>query len=417
MKRMVIILAISCFFPFTYANSQSVTAKYINGIAQADQFPGTDACQKLNNAMAGALAANAVAQVDATHFLGTQVCTTGNPFSGLATKGASINLVVNFGATHWQIPEPWEVDYSNVTLRGMGAWATQIEYTGAPGAGAVLFFNGFTNTVNKNFGLQGIQVEGIYLYGGASNVTNGLQLTFVNRSKITSVYAWGVTGCGILTQGAVTTTFIQPRVSSTDAALQGIQDSSHITPSNGLCLGGITGTTVGNIDTTSSTIIDAGMEYLTGIGIYIESADQVRIVGGTSEGNHQGIVILSSSAGVNPGTSNKYNRFDTIDLEGNTANTSGVDISSTGQQNIFENILSFSSCSGCNAVSLSHVAEEYLIGGFQFTGVTGQSNGISVFGFNATSATGGSATALPSQPAGYITEQFLGANVHVPYYH
>ena len=55
---------------------------YINGVPQADQFPGSDACQKIYNAGVYAIA-NGLPMVDATHFKGLQACTSGaQMFSG-----------------------------------------------------------------------------------------------------------------------------------------------------------------------------------------------------------------------------------------------------------------------------------------------------------------------------------------------
>ena len=87
MKRIFILLGIAYFFSFTHANSQSVTAQYINAIPQADQFPGSDACLKLQAAIAYATSSSSPEAhlVDATHFGPVATCTSlTNPFSGLS---------------------------------------------------------------------------------------------------------------------------------------------------------------------------------------------------------------------------------------------------------------------------------------------------------------------------------------------
>jgi hypothetical protein len=184
-----------------------------------------------------------------------------------------------------------------ITLDGMGPWATQVEYictglhtpvqactTGSP-ITAVLFVNGDQGRgAFAALGIQGLKISDMYFYGGASNTTDGLLLKFVNRSKFESVYAWGVTGCGIHAEAAVTDTFIQPRVAIADVAMQGIQ-TGHANPSEGLCLGGDAGAPGGAEDTTSGSVIDAGMEGVSNAGIHIMSADQVTFQGGTSEQN------------------------------------------------------------------------------------------------------------------------------------
>jgi hypothetical protein len=392
---------------------------FSNGVIFADAFCGlgtiggiatpacsADICTKLLAANKYAVA-NGVTQVDITHAQGVQACSV-NPYNGISSgaPNTAANLVNNFGATHFQTSVMWTITNSNITMHGMGAWATQVEFTGSSAA-AILFVNGSTGTGTIGAaGIQGIKIDGMYFYGDTNNVTNGIQLTFVNRSRLDSVQVWGVSGCGFLTQAAVTTTFIQPRVSFADALFAGILNT-HTTPANGICLGGFSAANTGSVDTTSGSVIDAGMEGLTNIGIFLQSADQERIVGGTSEENLYGIWINLTTQGVNSGTSNKYNKFETIDLEGNTKGTVGVDVTDNGQFNMFENLLSDSPCSGCNAIQLSSSAEDWIIGGFiPQDAVSGQGNGIINFGAN----TAGTCTAV-----GTITEWFKGAPVFIPY--
>jgi hypothetical protein len=402
---------------------------FSNGVIFADQFCGlgtiggittpscsVDICTKLLAANKYAVA-NGVTQVDVTHAQGTQACSA-NPYNGISSgaPNTAVNLVNNFGATHFQTTVPWLITNSNVTLHGMGAWATQVEYT-STSTTAVLTIDGTTGTGTLgSAGIQGIRMDGIYFYGDVSNVTNGLLLKFVNRSRFDSIQVWGVSGCGIQTKGAVTTTFIQPRVSFADALYAGLLGAGHTVPGAGLCLGGTTGSNTGSIDTTSGSVVDAAMEGITsGIGIHLQSADQETIQGGTSEENTQGIVIDATTSGVNSGISNKFNTVVSMDLEGNTLDTVGVDLVDSGQSNTFINLLSTSPCASSCASVISTGGHSYFLNGD--VGVSGAgASGITLPGFTVTSATAGGASALPATPQGYVTEQINGANVHIPYY-
>jgi hypothetical protein len=325
-----------------------------------------------------------------------------------------------FGSVHFQTSVQWLVTNGNLTLRGVSQWTTQVEYTGGPMVNAVLFVNGASGVGGfATTGLNGLNIANMFFYGGVVNATDGVLLKFVNHSRIDSVDAWGVINCGIETQGGVTDTLIQPRVSSTDALFIGIDNASHTQPANGLCLGGITnagGVTGNNIDTTSGSVIDGGFEGLSNIGVFLESADQESFHGGTSESNKIGIFINPTASGVNSGVSNKTNVFTSMDIEDNSLGTAGVDITDSGADNTFINILSSSPCSGCQALSLTG-GHDYVLNGTLVTGMIGAgANGISIAGFTATSGTAGSASALPSLPVGYIVEQINGANVKIPYY-
>jgi hypothetical protein len=292
----------------------------------------------------------------------------------------------------------------------MGPWAIQVEYTGtscttSPATCAVLFANGDLGSGSlAKFGIQGLKIEGMWFYGGNSNVFDGVLLRNVNRSRFDSVYAWGVTNCGIHTVGAVTDTFIQPRVSVADAALLGIQSSAHTTPGMGICLDGNPSAPAGAEDTTSGRVIDPGMEGVTEYGIYVLSADQETIEGGTSEQNQYGIVINSTTTGVNAGISNKFNKFDTIDLEAKSHAGAGEDLTDNGQNNTFFNILA-ASTAGSPSVQLSSTGEDYWLGGFLRTGVAGQINGVPSYGYKVLGT---------CAQAGAVQEYVTGTSVWVP---
>jgi hypothetical protein len=166
----------------------------------------------------------------------------------------------------------------------------------------------------------------------------------------------------------------------------------------------------------SGSVVDAGMEGVSNAGVHFLSADQETIQGGTSEQNKYGILINTSASGVNSGTSNKFNMVLTMDLEGNQVNFQGSDVTDNSSLNTFWNVLSATACSSCQAVQLSTTGEDYYSMGFAITGVAGQSNGNQVPGAGFSTAAAGSAT-LPTNPVGFLVQQFQGVNVLLPYYH
>jgi hypothetical protein len=399
--------------PRGYCQAANVTAEYINKIPQADQFCGgagqpvctADMCTKLRAANIYAVTNN-INQVDATHFIGVQSCSV-DPFKNIATTPTPINLIVNFGAVHIQSAVPWDVNNSSVTLHGMGATLTQLEYTGSTQVNAVLS----TQTTSVS-GLYNVNITGMFAYGGVSNAKYGYLIENTAHSTFDGIMAWGATTCGIQTWGAVTNTFLHPKVSYIEAGLIGIDDSAHTTPTDGLCFD--VDPNSPNYQTTNSTVIDAGAEGLPGVGWHVENAQTMTFTSGTSEHNGRGIYVSA--------TNSKFNTFLDSDIEGNGsgsyANTNGVDVYDIGNLNTYINLLATTSCSGCNSVLLTGAAgQQFLLGGYQATSASGPGmNGIAPIGFKVTSATSGSASPLPSTPAGYWIVQLLGSNIKIPYY-
>lgn len=353
----------------------SVVAQFQNGIPQADQFAGADMCAKVNTALLYAISNN-LPYVDATHFVGTQVCAS-NMFANLSvTPNAAVNVSLLFGNVHVQSTVVQTLIQSNIGIYGLGPQSTQIEYTGASGAAAVMVINGTTGTgtLGGN-GINNVIMKGIFFYGGASNVADGLLIQFVNRSKFEDISAWGATSDAIEVQGAVTNTYIRLHSSAIDAFYLGIQ-TGHATPQNGLVFGGYA---AGGIDSTASTIVDPMAEGVSATGIFLKSAANLTFTGGTSELNSRGIVVNPTSAGVNPGTSNKGNSFFGTDLEANTLGTSGVDVTDNGQQNYYFNLVAASSCASCNSMLAGTGAGQYIFGeALLKTGFTGTFNVIGV---------------------------------------
>ena len=387
----------------------------VNGIPQADLFCGNgtvggvtqpacsaDMCVKLRAANLYAVQ-NGVRQVDATHFYGTQACSV-DPITSVATAGTTAHLTDNFGAVHIQSAVQWTINNSGVTLHGLDPQMTQLEYTGASVAQAVLKTYSGSSTV-----LYNVNISGMFFYGDVSNATYGFLSEDTAHSRFDNVYAWGIVTCGIETWGDVTDTFINDRTSQEDAAILGIANSSHTVPTNGICLD--IDPNSPSFQTTNSTFIDVAAEYVTGAGWLIANAQTVTFSSGTSEGNGTGIYVSGSNS--------KFNTFIGSDIEANTANTTGVDVNDVGSLNVYINLIATSVCTGSctNSVLLTGSGIQQLItGGFLRTGASGLGYNDFNQGAVATTATTGADGAPPAQVGGYLVFTVKGVNVKIPYY-
>jgi hypothetical protein len=307
-------------------NSGAANSQYINGIPQADQFAGVDFCAKLLAAEQAAIAAGK-ALVDASHFTGTVQCAS-DPFSGLVTAGTltagqMANLTVLFPAAKIQTSVPWVVNFSGLNIKGLGPFATRIEYTGTSTA------NILSVVGNDTYYIYNFAISDLYIYGGAGNATNAaLYLTYTHHADVRSVYTWGAVR-GIHTVFAVTNTFYRPRTSTGDANLLGILGAAHTTPTNGLYFD----QAAAGKETTDSTIIDAAAEGLNGTGWVLASAMSMTFTSGTSEGNTTGAGI---PGGIDVRAGSSYNNFMSPDLE---ANSSGLDMLNNGNGTYVRNAI------------------------------------------------------------------------------
>src|SRR5580704_18733832 len=147
-----VVLLLLCLPRLT--NGQTITAQFINGIPQADQFSGADACAKLEAAITYSTTARPqVHLIDATHFAPVVTCSS-NPFADLPPVMS--NMAILFGSTIWKTSVPWVISTSGLTLKGMGAANSQIEYTGNVPATEVVEFT------NSQFDLM----DGFFIFGG-----------------------------------------------------------------------------------------------------------------------------------------------------------------------------------------------------------------------------------------------------------
>jgi hypothetical protein len=388
----------------------------VNGIPQADQFCGNgvvggvtqpscsqDASVKIRAAENYAIA-NGINQVDATHFSGTQPCSV-DMFGSLQSPAQSpINLVVTLGAVHFQCSVEQTITNSAFKLRGLGGMLTQIEYVGSASTPieAVLAAKAASSSVQN--GLEEVSIDGIFFYGDAGNVTDALLLRDVNRSEVSNVYAWGATGCGIHSEGDVTTTFYRDKVSGREAANIGINNpATHTSPEEGLCLDS---SPVSGDQTTDGTVVDFAAEYVTYVGWWLRSANSMTFTSGTSEANVYGLLI---------GAGSKYNNFLGSDFEANSANVTGVDVIDNSGYNSFSQLITSSGCTGaCTAtVDLTGAAGNDWIVGPQYA--QGGLTGPGVYGFLPNNPAGFGA-AIPSAATGYLPMFVRGALVYIPYF-
>jgi hypothetical protein len=327
--------------------SQPLSVNYVslgivNGIPMVDQWCGNgvvggvtqpacsaDFCVKLRSAELYAIGNN-LRLVDASHFSKTQSCSV-DPFQSLATAGTTVPLAIILPAATIQYSfvdgnsNSITINNPGMQIVGQGRFNTIWQYVG-------------TTAANYAFGTHGGNINGDFMMLrdfsvlGNSHVVNAISLENWHRSSLENVSAWGATGCGIYTPGAVTDTFIKPHVSGFDAALANPVWTSLQTPTCGIGMDAFSGN-----QTTSGTVIDGAFEGINGTGIKLLSANQMTFTGGTSEENTQGIVVSSGS---------KFNTFLGTDVEQNTLNATGVDLSDAGQQNYYINLIMASGAGG-----------------------------------------------------------------------
>jgi hypothetical protein len=319
-------------------------ASTMNGIPQADQFPGADFCVKLRAAEVYALA-NHIGRVDASHFTGTQACSV-DPLGRLAASNANIDLTVSFGATHVQSTVPWTITNPGLSVIAPGPFEFQLEYTGSSVIPAILTIG---SSAPETVFVEGVRLSGMFLYGDKANAADALLAEGFHHSILSDILTWGVTGCGIHTEFAVTDTLIAPRSSNLDATQLGIANSSHSIPSHGLCLGQYA---AGGYQTTNTTIMDAAAEGLRGPGAgwWLSSANNMVFTAGTSEGNAgEGLQIDNGSVS---------NTFIGIDLEGN----GGVNALDNGNTTEFDNVIA-----DAKAIELGPTSEYFVSRGGNLT--------------------------------------------------
>jgi hypothetical protein len=246
-----IVLLLSCRIAFSQPN---VVAQTINGTPQADQFTGSDMCDKLRAANLYAIA-HQLNLVDATHFTGVQTCAV-DPFKNLSgSTNASLNLTDRLGAVVVNASIPVVITTNGFHLEGMGYAVTWWRYTGVASTAAVITTqspNYVSGTDSPGSDLDDISIKNISVLGGGGGITDGLLLNATHHSEIANVSTWGMTGCGIHTYFAVTDTFYRPRTSYVENSQLNYGGTA---PNHGLCFDGPAG-----LQTTDGTVTDAAAE-------------------------------------------------------------------------------------------------------------------------------------------------------------
>jgi hypothetical protein len=260
-----------------------LNAEYINGTAQADQFPGADMCLKIYNAIYAVLhqAPTPAIDIDATHFSGNQPCSV-NPLTAVPSGWAG-HLSLRLGHVKILSAVSWQVDTRTLkilTLTGISPSVTQLVYTGTSSVNAVLYVN------PAGGDCANMKIENLYLLGNGyppSTAYAGTGLFVLNciRSEFNNIWAWGTQSFGIYVQGGVSDTLRAPRVSMWDANEVLFNDAGAPTMA-GIQL---------DATTTAGTISDAAVEGIPGTGIVCASAGNMVFLAGTSEQNGQGVYI------------------------------------------------------------------------------------------------------------------------------
>ncbi len=299
------------------ANAQTnITAQLINGTPQADQFAGADMCQKLQQANIYALQ-NGLQYVDATHFTGTQSCSV-DPFAYLngtipgnpsGATNATLHLTDRLGAVVVNSSVPVKITNNGFHLEGAGYAVTWWRYTGSATVPAVMsvISPAYNGGDSPSTDIDDVTIRDISILGSTGNATDALHLYASFHSDFSNISTWGVTGCGIATNFAVTDTFYRPRTSYVENGQLGYGGS---TPAHGLCFDGAPGG-----GTTDGTVIDAAAEGLTGTGWMLNSALSMTFTSGTSESNNTS--GSSGYGGVDIEPPSAHNTFIGIDMEGN----------------------------------------------------------------------------------------------------
>lgn len=328
-----------------------LSAPAVNGVVNAYAQSGSDMCAKIEAAVTALGSGGGL--VDARGFSGTQACAS-NPLASIVP-----NTTLLLGNVTIQTAVPWALGTSSgtlngITLEGTNPGYTRLVYTGTSAVNCVLCLNG---TARSGIWLDNFRNLMVYGGAGAGAVTDAIQATDTQRSEFSNLFAWGATGCGMHTIGAVTDTFYRIRVNKQDMESV-FRISGLTTPANGLCFD-----SSGGVQTTDGTVIDADVQGVTGIGWDLISASSMTFTSGTSESNGTGVSVSSAS---------KENTLIGSDFEANSVQ----DMLDNGTSTAMVNLIAVSNSS--NAVELGPQSLNATIEGgtinkiLQDSGATGQ---------------------------------------------
>ncbi|HEY1901682.1 MAG TPA: hypothetical protein VGG56_04575 [Terracidiphilus sp.] len=310
----------------------------INGVIQADQYPGADMCVKIQ----AAEAASSGQMIDATHFQGIQSCSV-DPFVKLAS-----NQTIRFGQVTVNSMVSWNLSSiaNGVSVIGAGNGQTLFHYIGSSIAS-------FVNITGQPGGSFGDNLEEFSILGN-NNATNGLYIYGTHHNLLKHLGCWGFTNC-LTSTASILNTWVKPVVSIADAGwLWGYSSPSNYAPHTGLYLSGDNVPGQGIIQSTAATIVDADIENVSGCGIDLVSAATTTITSGTSEGNGTGLCIAAGS---------NNNTVIGLDMESNTVQ----DLNDAGNSNHYLDVIAISN--GQNAMQFTANASDWKIDGGTITKV------------------------------------------------
>jgi len=205
----------------------------------------------------------------------------------------------------------------------IGAWVNQqspaaflctdnvtLQFTGSAG----MVFDG-----SAAANLMQLRLEKCQFSGNAA-IANALTLKGISRSVIDNIKARNCTGTAILGQFLVNVVFIQPKVSSSDEAFT-------TQPTNGMLIDWVNSAANGSNDVS---IFSPEMGAVSGDGIKIDHASEIRVIGGELVGNNIGVEITVGAGGT---SASGHNTVDSVHFEANATN----DIKITGPSNTIKN--------------------------------------------------------------------------------
>jgi hypothetical protein len=305
------------------------------------QGPLTDICTAISKSIALLPAAGGTIDARALGSSTTAAACGSNPFAANNASGSPkpIHLLLGLGTI--QTTAQWLIQTSNVYIEGAGAALTHIQYTGSaalydpvgsPNPGGIIEFvanhtaeGSYPNGEISNIGLTGVGVYGTSTYPTAAPYA--LFVDGVIHSSFSENSVWAVAADGYHEIFGVLNHWVHNRCSLNEI---GVIGAPSVTPQNCLNLAGYST----NFQAAKDTIINPIAEGLSNCGIISNFALQPTIIGGSSEQNHCGLQMGSSSSGTN-GTILAV--VDGIDTEAN--NTSG-DIIDYGFKDTYLGILS-----------------------------------------------------------------------------
>ncbi|MGA8730307.1 MAG: hypothetical protein WB608_16250 [Terracidiphilus sp.] len=317
-------------------------------IPQANTFVGANWCIQTRAAAVYALA-HSFSIIDASQYAASQTCSV-DPLVNLGAAGSTTPLTILMPAAKISTSVPWLMNTTGVNLVGKGTASTILAYTGSSPVAAVLTVGG---SDSGSYYVNNSYISGMSVVGGLANATDGILFQSAGAWTLDQVAVWGVTGCGIHTEGAVTWTMLSPHVWKDGAQRNGYY-TGYSVPTSGIC----TDKTVGSATpSTDGTIISAIAQGVSGVGWDLRYGQQINFKGGTSEGNGSGLQVSTLGTAVSGN-----NTFDGIDVEANTANVNGADILDEGYGDKYINLVAGPSTTctgGCVSSIYSNSSNPY----------------------------------------------------------